>query len=82
MNKQKTCICSNCICHRLDVDNIFSDSSNALKAVQQVFKEYKQVETVIVNPDSWMGRELLWQSRKMIDLEKQILDLTRSIKKD
>lgn len=55
-----------------NINEILNHNTQAIKEIQQVFEEHKQLETVVINPDSWIGKELLWQSKKLIDLETQL----------
>ncbi|WP_407311010.1 hypothetical protein [Desulfosporosinus sp. SB140] len=58
---------------------IFGDSQNAINAMQKVFDDHKHIETVIVNPESWVGKELLLQTKMLIDLQRDVRCLTASI---
>lgn len=58
---------------------VLSYSKNAIREINEVYKQHEDVDTVIVEPNSWIGKELLWQSRKLIDLEHSLAELTRSI---
>lgn len=55
-----------------DIKKVFNHNAGAIKAMEKVFIEHEQVNTVVINPNSWFGKEIVWQSKKMIDLEFQI----------
>lgn len=58
---------------------IFGYSKNAIREIDEVYKQHEEMDTVILEPNSWMGKELLRQSRKLIDLEHSLAELIRSI---
>lgn len=62
-----------------ELDEIFNDSKNAIDEMKRVFKEHQNIETVIVEPDSWVGKELLIQTKRLIDLKRDVNTLTSSI---
>ena len=62
-----------------DLKKIFNGSQNAIKEMEKVFSEHKDLETVIVNPDSWVGKELLIQTKRLIDIRRDVDSLTASI---
>lgn len=61
------------------LNEIFEGSQNALDEMEKVFKEHEKIETVIVNPDSWTGKTLLVQAKRLIDLRGDVNSLTASI---
>lgn len=54
-------------------------SKDQIKVMENVFKEHTNIPTVVVEPDSWLGREVLWQSRKLIELESHLNRISSSI---
>ncbi|MDT2277759.1 hypothetical protein P7H20_26905, partial [Paenibacillus larvae] len=46
-----------------------------------VFKEHESIETVVVDPNSWVGKELLSQTKRLIDLQRDVHSLSTLIKK-
>lgn len=62
-----------------ELAEIFEGSQNAVSTMQKVFAEHKNIKTVIVNPDSWVGKELLLQTKKLIDLRRDLNRLAVSI---
>lgn len=63
-----------------DLSEILEDSQIAIDEMRKVFKEHEDMETVIVNPTSGVGKTLLIQTKKLIDLRKEINSLSLSIK--
>ncbi|MEV2878038.1 hypothetical protein ABNC28_22650, partial [Paenibacillus larvae] len=47
----------------------------------QVFKEHESIETVVVDPNSWVGKELLSQTKRLVDLQRDVYSLSTLIKK-
>lgn len=62
-----------------ELNEIFGESQNAANEMKKVFDKHKDIETVIVNPDSWVGKELLLQTKRLIDLRRDMNSLTASI---
>lgn len=63
-----------------ELSEILEGSQIAIDEMRKVFKEHEDIETVIVNPDSWVGKTLLIQTKKLIDLRKEVNSLSSSIK--
>lgn len=63
----------------IEVGYILGHSEHAIREIEKVYKQHEDIDTVIVEPNSWVGKELLGQSRKLIDLEHSLAELTRSI---
>ena len=51
-----------------ELKEIFDNAELAIQTMKRVFNEHEQIETVIVNPDSWVGKELLNLSKRVIDM--------------
>ncbi|QVV19916.1 hypothetical protein Neutron_41 [Paenibacillus phage Neutron] len=64
-----------------ELQEIFEGNENAVKTMEQVFKEHESIETVIVEPNSWAGKELLSQTKRLIDLQRDVHSLSTLIKK-
>ena len=62
-----------------ELNEIFEGSQNAINVMEKVFIQHKDIETVIVNPDSWVGKELLLQTKRLIDLRRDVNSLAVSI---
>lgn len=62
-----------------ELKEIFKGSKDAMSIMKKVYAEHADMETVIVNPDSWAGRELLSQSSRMIELNRKISQVECSI---
>lgn len=62
-----------------DLEQVFEGSQNAISEMERVFKQHKDIETVILNPDSWVGKELLSLNRRLIDVQGKVHDLKLSI---
>lgn len=62
-----------------ELSEIFEGSQGAISIMDKVFKQHKNIETVIVNPDSWVGKELLTQTKRLIDLRSDLNSLASSI---
>ncbi|MDT2249842.1 hypothetical protein P7H09_00115, partial [Paenibacillus larvae] len=60
---------------------IFEANENAVKEMEQVFKEHESIETVVVDPNSWVGKELLSQTKRLVDLQRDVYSLSTLIKK-
>ncbi|KZD41621.1 hypothetical protein B4082_0256 [Bacillus cereus] len=35
-------------------------SKNAVREMNKVYKQHEEMNTVIVEPNSWLGKEILW----------------------
>jgi|GEM_PF-5987848 len=64
---------------REDLIEIFGDKEKAIREIEKVFSEHESIETVILDPNSWVGKELLWQSMKMIELQRGMMDLAAKL---
>ncbi|MDT2306785.1 hypothetical protein P7H21_26440 [Paenibacillus larvae] len=64
-----------------ELQQIFEANENAVKEMEQVFKEHESIETVIVEPNSWVGKELLSQTKRLVDLQRDVYSLSTLIKK-
>ncbi|MEV2699207.1 hypothetical protein ABNC64_20240, partial [Paenibacillus larvae] len=62
-----------------ELQEIFEGNENAVKTMEQVFKEHESIETVIVEPNSWAGKELLSQTKRLIDLQRDVHSLSTLI---
>ncbi|MBO8170199.1 MAG: hypothetical protein H0Z35_13650 [Thermoanaerobacteraceae bacterium] len=62
-----------------ELKSIFDGSEDAINEMKRVFKEHEEVETVIVEPNSWVGKALLIQTKRLIDLRRDVNSLTSSI---
>lgn len=62
-----------------ELNEIFDGSQDAVRAMEKVFDQHKDMETVIINPDSWVGKELLIQTKRLIDLQRDLGNLSASI---
>ncbi|WP_079908243.1 hypothetical protein [Paenibacillus sp. 32352] len=62
-----------------ELRQLFCGAENAVSEMEKVFKRHEQLETVIVNPNSWVGKELMRQGKRLIDLRHEIHDLSISI---
>ncbi|MFF0831063.1 hypothetical protein ACFYU8_29910 [Brevibacillus sp. NPDC003359] len=62
-----------------ELKSIFDDSMGAVKEMQRIFEEHESMDTVIVEPNSWVGKELLLQTKRLIDLREDIFSLSTSI---
>ncbi|SDI17931.1 hypothetical protein SAMN05192534_12410 [Alteribacillus persepolensis] len=58
---------------------LMENSPDAIKAIEKVIEEHKNIDTVIVEPDSWTGKELLIQSKRLIDLCHEVREMKMSI---
>jgi len=65
--------------NRKELNEIFEGSQNAISEMEEVFSKHENMETVIVNPDSWVGKELLLQTKRLIDLQRDVNSLAGSI---
>ncbi|MDT2237667.1 hypothetical protein P7H19_17235 [Paenibacillus larvae] len=63
-----------------ELQQIFEANENAVKEMEQVFKEHESIETVVVDPNSWVGKELLSQTKRLIDLQRDVHSLSTLIK--
>ena len=61
------------------LDLIFDGSKNAVKTMEKIFKQHEDIETAVLSPDSWVGAEILLQTRRLIDIRHDIHNLTSSI---
>ncbi|AUS03600.1 hypothetical protein M5W76_18015 [Paenibacillus larvae] len=64
-----------------ELQEIFEGNEDAVKTMEQVFKEHESIETVVVDPNSWVGKELLSQTKRLIDLQRDVHSLSTLIKK-
>ncbi|MEV2910780.1 hypothetical protein ABNF65_19745, partial [Paenibacillus larvae] len=55
-----------------ELQQILEGNDDAMKTMERVFKEHESVETVIVEPNSWAGKELLSQTKRLIDLRHDL----------
>lgn len=62
-----------------DLNTIFEGSQNAATEMERIFKEHENMETVIVNPNSWVGKELLIETKRLIELKRDVHSLISSI---
>ncbi|MEV3550925.1 hypothetical protein ABNC92_03395 [Paenibacillus larvae] len=65
-----------------ELQEIFEGNEDAVKTMEQVFKEHESIETVVVDPNSWVGKELLMQTKRLVDLQRDVHSLSTSIKKN
>lgn len=54
---------------------ILNGSNHAISEMEKVIEAHKGINTVIVNPDSWVGKELLIQTKRLIDLHRDVHSL-------
>lgn len=60
----------------------FKENPTALDTVRKEIVKVKQAENIVgIDPESWLAKETLWQSRKLIDIEERISFLDPSIKR-
>lgn len=64
---------------RSDLVEIFGTKENAIKEIEKVFNDHESLETVILEPNSWVGKELLWQSMRMLELQRDMRDLAAKL---
>jgi len=64
---------------REELSQIFKGYQPAIDCVEATFKRHEGIETVIVNPDSWVGKELLTQTGRIIDLRRDVMRLESTI---
>ncbi|MEV2911036.1 hypothetical protein ABNF65_21100 [Paenibacillus larvae] len=64
-----------------ELQQILEGNDDAVKEMEQVFKEHESIETVIVEPNSWVGKELLLQTKRLVDLQRDVHSLSTLIKK-
>lgn len=50
-----------------------------MKEMQKVFEKHDAMNTVIVHPNSWFGREQLIQTKRLIELNGAVNSLNNSI---
>ena len=63
------------------LEKIFEGYPASLEIVKNEIERVKIEEKPVgIDPESWLAKEILWQSRKLIELEKSLGDLTSSIK--
>jgi hypothetical protein len=62
------------------LEEIFKDYPNALRLVEREIERVKNEEKIVgIDPESWMAKEILWQSKKLIDIENDVNSIKRSI---
>ncbi len=62
-----------------ELNEIFEGSQNAVNEMKKVFGQHESIETVIVEPNSWVGKELLLQTKRLIDIRRDVNSLSASI---
>jgi hypothetical protein len=48
-----------------EITEILDGSQLAIKEMDNVYEAHRQMETVVISPDSWVGKELLSQSKRL-----------------
>ncbi|NEX77399.1 hypothetical protein G4Z05_00595 [Bacillus thermocopriae] len=62
------------------LEEIFKDYPNALRLVEREIERVKNEEKIVgIDPESWMAKEILWQSKRLIDIENDVNSIKRSI---
>lgn len=64
---------------RVELQAIFKGSERSVAEMNKIFEAHKDLDTVIVNPDSWIGKELLSQTGRIIDLRHDVYCLERKV---
>lgn len=62
-----------------ELNEIFDGSQNAVNEMKKVFSKHDGLETVVISPDSWVGLELLRQTKRLINLQREVSNLNASI---
>jgi hypothetical protein len=62
------------------LEEIFEGHPESLEIVMREIERVKQNEKIVgIDPESWLAKEVLWQGRKMIDINHKLMDLQYSI---
>lgn len=56
-----------------------SDNQGAIRVMEKVFEDHKSQASVVLNPDSWTGKELLRMGRRLIDIDYKLAALESSM---
>lgn len=55
-----------------EINKILDDSQTAIKEMEKVYEAHRNMATAVISPDSWVGKELLSQSKRLIDLAESV----------
>jgi prefoldin subunit 5 len=64
-----------------EIEKHLNDLPNSTKEIiQKEIEKAKQSELIVgIDPESYLAKEILWQSRKMIELEHSVSKISSSI---
>lgn len=62
-----------------ELNHIFGGAVEAIRIMNKVMKEHDDLEAVTIHPDTWVGKELLSQTKRGIDLRNDIHHMQQSI---
>ncbi|MDT2294913.1 hypothetical protein P7H15_21810 [Paenibacillus larvae] len=59
------------------LQQIFEANENAVKEMEQVFKEHESIEAVVVDPNSWVGKRITFANKRLVDLQRDVYSCLR-----